>query len=68
MLIGSFSMIVKSSRTLVWSSTCEAADNDDDDDTKTHVVVMPAAAVGRTIENIGWIIILVISSRPVTGF
>ena len=44
---------------------CEAAYNDDD---KTHVIVILAAAAGRTIENIGWIIILVISSRPVTGF
>ena len=59
-------MIVKYLRKLLFEALVK---NDDDDDTKTHVVVMPAAAAtGETIENISWIIILVISSRPVTRF
>ena len=58
-------MIVKYLRKL--SLEALVKNDDDDDDTKTHVVVMPAAAAGRTIENNSWIIILDISSRPVTG-
>ena len=59
-------MIVKYLRKLSFEALVK--NDDDDDDTKTHVVVMPAAAAtGETIENISWIIILVISSRPVTG-
>ena len=58
-------MIVKYLRKLSFEALVK--NDDDDDDTKTHVVVMPAAAIEETIENISWIIILVISSRPVTG-